>query len=74
MVLRFLLRYLVNNEKLIDRIAESYPIRRAAQLTIYMFHRSKALMEDTGAKENAMKLKDKLEKELKKEWEKSRGK
>jgi len=73
MVWKFILRYFANNEKLIERMSESYPIRRAAQLTIYLFHRSKAIMEDTEAKQKALKLKDRLAAELKKEWEKSRG-
>lgn len=73
MVLRFLLRYFANNEQLINRIAESYPVRRAAQLTVYLFHRSKAIMEDTQAKDKAIKFKDKLSDEMKKEWEKARG-
>ncbi|KAL8610828.1 hypothetical protein ACOMHN_056683 [Nucella lapillus] len=46
MPIRALLRYLMNNEQLIQKIAESYPIRRAAQLTAYMFHRGKELGED----------------------------
>jgi len=73
MPLRFLLRYFANNEKLIDRIAESYPVRRAAQLTIYLFHRSKAIMEDTDAKQKALKFKNRFADELKKEWERSKG-
>jgi len=73
MVFRFILRYLANNEQLINRMAESYPVRRAAQLTIYLFQRSKAIMEDSGMKDKGLKLKDKLSDELKKEWEKSRG-
>ncbi|CAF1168512.1 unnamed protein product [Rotaria sordida] len=34
---RSLMRYLSNNEELIRRLSESYPIRRAAQLTAYFF-------------------------------------
>ncbi|XP_067138352.1 protein NCBP2AS2 homolog [Centruroides vittatus] len=45
MVLKFLLRYFANNEQLIQRLSESYPIRRAAQITIFMFARSKELFE-----------------------------
>lgn len=41
MPLRSLLKYLANNEKLIQRLAESYPVRRAAQLSIAIFFRSK---------------------------------
>jgi mediator of RNA polymerase II transcription subunit 9 len=39
MVLRFLFRYLANNEHIISRLAESYPIRRTAQLVVYLFTR-----------------------------------
>lgn len=73
MVLRYILRYLANNENLINRLAESYPVRRAAQLTVYLFHRSKAIMEDAQTKDKALKFKSKLSDELKKEWEKARG-
>ncbi|CAF3252833.1 unnamed protein product [Rotaria socialis] len=38
---RSLIRYLSNNEELIRRLSESYPIRRAAQLAAYYFHASK---------------------------------
>ncbi|CAH1776178.1 unnamed protein product [Owenia fusiformis] len=55
---RSLMRYLVNNEQLIQKLAESYPIRRAAQLTAYFYHRSKSIgndLKDSGA---AQKLQD----------------
>ncbi|CAF0824153.1 unnamed protein product [Rotaria sp. Silwood1] len=35
---RPLMRYLSNNEELIRRLSESYPIRRAAQLTAYFLN------------------------------------
>lgn len=41
MVLRQLFNYLVNNPKLIEKLSESYPIRRAAQLTVYAYQRGK---------------------------------
>ncbi|XP_064644349.1 protein NCBP2AS2 homolog [Lineus longissimus] len=41
MPLRTLFRYLANHPEVINRLAESYPIRRAAQLTAYLIHRSK---------------------------------
>ncbi|CAG2061541.1 unnamed protein product [Timema podura] len=46
MVLRFLFRYLANNEHLVSRLAESYPIRRAAQLAAYLFTVSKHAASD----------------------------
>ncbi|KAK3597071.1 hypothetical protein CHS0354_022077 [Potamilus streckersoni] len=41
MPLRALFRYLSNNEQIIQRIADSYPVRRAAQLAAYLVHRGK---------------------------------
>lgn len=38
---RALMRYLSNNEELIRRLSESYPIRRAAQLTAYFYSAGK---------------------------------
>jgi len=46
MVLRWLFRSLVNNAALIDRLSRSYPVRRAAQLTVYWFRRSQTAVED----------------------------
>lgn len=48
MVLRFLLRYFGNNEQLVQRLSESYPIRRAAQLLVAAFLRSKNVAEQRG--------------------------
>ncbi|XP_046680499.1 protein NCBP2AS2 homolog [Homalodisca vitripennis] len=45
MVLRFILRYLANNEQVVNRLAESYPIRRAARFVVYLFNRSKSIVE-----------------------------
>lgn len=50
MVFRLIVRYLANNEKLIQRLSESYPIRRAAQLTINVWYRGKQLTEDSNLK------------------------
>lgn len=46
MPLRALLRYLANNEQLVQKIAESYPVRRAAQLAVSVFYRSKEKMAE----------------------------
>lgn len=43
MVLRMLFRYLANNEKLIQRMADSYIMRRAAQMAVAMMYRTKSL-------------------------------
>lgn len=51
---RSLMRYLSNNEELIRRLSESYPIRRAAQLTAYFFNVSKdKFIEQKGKYERA---------------------
>lgn len=46
MPLRAILRYLANNERLVQKIAESYPVRRAAQLTASAFFKSKEKLSD----------------------------
>jgi len=46
MVFRILFRYLANNEQLVQRLSESYPIRRAAQLLVAAFHQSKSFAEE----------------------------
>lgn len=46
MPLRALLRYLANNEQLVQKIAESYPVRRAAQLAVSVFYRGKEKMSE----------------------------
>lgn len=51
MVLRILFRYLANNEQLVQRMSESYVMRRAAQLCIAAFYRSKAIAEQRGLHE-----------------------
>ncbi|KAJ8963536.1 hypothetical protein NQ317_019033 [Molorchus minor] len=41
MVLRFLIRILANNEQLVQRLSESYPMRRAAQIIVRAVYTSK---------------------------------
>lgn len=41
MVFRLLIRYLANNERLIQRMADSYPMRRAAQFVVSIWYRTK---------------------------------
>lgn len=45
MVLRFLFQKLANNEQLVQRLSESYPIRRAAQISLLIFYRGKSFAE-----------------------------
>uniref|UniRef100_T1H7F5 Uncharacterized protein n=1 Tax=Megaselia scalaris TaxID=36166 RepID=T1H7F5_MEGSC len=51
MVLRILMRYLANNEHLVQRLSESYPVRRAAQIAVSVFYRGKILAEEKGLHE-----------------------
>lgn len=51
MVIRFLMRYLANNEQLVQKLAESYPIRRAAQMAAYMYFRGKNIAQQQGLTE-----------------------
>lgn len=50
MPLRSLFRYLANNEHLVQRLAESYPVRRAAQLAVSIFYRGKEKLHDIDPK------------------------
>uniref|UniRef100_A0ABD2XL12 Uncharacterized protein n=1 Tax=Trichogramma kaykai TaxID=54128 RepID=A0ABD2XL12_9HYME len=43
MVLRFLFRYFSNNEQLVNKLADSKPIRRAAQMVVYLLNRTSTL-------------------------------
>lgn len=46
MVFRFLMRYFfANNEQLVQKLSESYPIRRAAQLVVGAFFKSKSIVD-----------------------------
>lgn len=48
--IRFLMRYLINNEQLINKLADSKPIRQGAKLVVYLF-------SQTGKINSAYKLK-----------------
>lgn len=75
MVFRHLFNYLANNPQLIEKLSDSYPVRRAAQLTVYAYHKSKALGEGAiqdGFKQGVQRLdsftgkfKEELEKGIK---------
>lgn len=47
MPLKHILRQLINNEQLVRKLADSYPIRRAAQLTAYFIHKGKEVGHDS---------------------------
>lgn len=46
MVLRFLIRILANNEQLVQRLSESYPMRRAAQFIVRTMFSTKNFIEE----------------------------
>ncbi|XP_026461590.1 uncharacterized protein NCBP2-AS2 homolog [Ctenocephalides felis] len=50
MPLRSLMNYLLNNERLVQKLSESYPVRRAAQLAISLMYRSKSILGDNTEK------------------------
>ncbi|GIY61318.1 uncharacterized protein CDAR_217151 [Caerostris darwini] len=56
MVWRFLVRYLANNEKLIQVLADSYPMRKAARFVAGLIIRTKIFQER--ALESIKKAKD----------------
>jgi mediator of RNA polymerase II transcription subunit 9 len=43
MVLRYLFNYFANNHQLIEKLSDSYPVRRAARLTVYLYHKGKTV-------------------------------
>jgi mediator of RNA polymerase II transcription subunit 9 len=47
-MIRALLRFLANsnNEKLIERLSDSYLMRRAAQMCVSMFYRAKSIAQE----------------------------
>lgn len=46
MVLRFLIRILANNEHLVQRLSESYPMRKAAQIIVRAVFSGKNFIEE----------------------------
>lgn len=52
-MIRALIRYLLHNDKLVDKIADSYVMRRIAQMSVHVFFKTKAIAEEA-------KLEDKL--------------
>lgn len=57
MVFRFLIRFLLS-DKVVDKLAESYPIRKAARWAVYVIHRAKAIKGDNSTilKDNDWKI------------------
>lgn len=48
MVFRFLIRILANNEQLVQKLSESYPMRKAAQIVVRTVFHGKNLIEEKG--------------------------
>lgn len=46
MPIRSLLKYLMNNEQLVQKLADSNAVRKAAKLSIALFYRSKEKMSE----------------------------
>jgi len=79
-MIRALLRYFANNEKLVERLSDSYLMRRAAQMAVSVFYRAKSIAEE--AKEEKLKdlgpeklrsFLDKFQQNVKEEIEKAKG-
>lgn len=47
MVFRLIIKLLANNEHLIQRLSESYPMRRVAQITVRVMFTGKNLIEES---------------------------
>lgn len=66
MVLKFLIRYFMNNEQMVNKLAESYPVRRLAQICVSIFLQGKnnlrsEKLDSESLKKFAAKLKKQLE-------------
>lgn len=66
MVLKYLLTRLINNPQVIEKLSESYPIRRAAQLTAYALQKGKVAAQDAVESEVSKRL-NKFQEEFTKE-------
>lgn len=51
MVIRFILRYLANNDQLVQKLSESYPVQSTARLLVRLFNRTKSIAEEHDLKE-----------------------
>lgn len=60
-MIRYILHVLANNERLVQKLSESYPMRRAAQLVAIVVYRGKFMIEDVKLR-NPEQLRDLLNK------------
>lgn len=47
MVFRFIIRILANNEQLVQKLSESYPMRKAAQIVVRIMFTGKNFIEES---------------------------
>ena len=80
MVLRQLLQMFANHPHIIEKLSESYPMRRAAQMTVYLYLKGKRLRDDAlqdVVKEGGQRFQSfssTFKEELKKGWEEAEAK
>lgn len=79
-MLRVLLRYFANNEKLVEKLADSYLMRRAAQMMVSVFYRAKSIAQEASEErikdmspEKFRGFIDKFQKNVKEEFEKAKN-
>jgi len=76
MVLRYFLKRFINNPYVIDRLADSRPIRSAAKFVAYLYQRSRVAageaLETSDIKKRAERFTDTFTKELESELKKSK--
>lgn len=60
MVFRFIFRYLMNNEHLVNKIADSRPVRRAAQMVVYLLNRTSSFSGSHQLPSNSKELASQL--------------
>nr|XP_027201254.1 uncharacterized protein LOC113795226 [Dermatophagoides pteronyssinus] len=58
-IFNFLSRF-ANSEHMIQKLSESYPIRRSAQIMAYFYHRTKGTIESDSFKEKLPPLNNRL--------------
>lgn len=80
MVLRYLFNYLFNHPEIVNKLSDSYVIRRAAQMTVYVYHKGKRIGEGAiqdGLKQGTQRLNsftDKFKEELEREMREAKKK
>lgn len=63
--LQYLLSRVISNEQLVQKLSESYPIRRAAQMVVAAFLKSKNIADQSRFSSFAKRLHENMDKELK---------